>query len=565
MYVKLGGFELGPRPCTHLGDGNAALDGRAAVDVDAEGWEDRAAAGLRRGQEVGAMSFRSMRRGRLVGLGLSALVAVALGGSGAAAAGGGGVGAITEYALPSGSGNLSAIGFGADGRLWFPESFHDQVGAVSTKGVITSYPIASGSGVYGIVMGPDGSLWLPEHDGRKIGVMSTSGTLLTEYPQPSAQPFDISGGPDGSLWWTDEQVSPSKIDKITTGGADTPYTGATSFAHQIRAGADGNLWFSENVNGNNSKLGRITTSGTVTEFPLANALAAPLGVAAGPDGNIWFTEACNCANMIGKITPSGAITEYPVPTANAGPQYIAAGPDGNLWFTEEAGNKVGRITPSGTITEFTIPTPNADAVGITIGPDGNMWFLEGGAHKVARISVADKNTSYALVTDAGVIAKAIKLKKQGISVEWVFEGPAVHTVTDSSGMGLFDSGDHGIVSYYSFAFSAAGTYAFHDTHNGQIKGTVSVPIAATASGSQATVTWSSAAPPSGYVFDVQLAQPGSKTFLDWKTSQTATSASFGPGDPLYVGAGKYQFRARLRNTGNGNASGYSAGKAVTLS
>ena len=38
-------------------------------------------------------------------------------------------------------------------------------------------------------------------------------------------------------------------------------------------------------------------------------------------------------NNIGRITTSGIITEYPVPTANSY-LYITAGPDGALWFTD---------------------------------------------------------------------------------------------------------------------------------------------------------------------------------------------------------------------------------------
>ena len=40
------------------------------------------------------------------------------------------------------------------------------------------------------------------------------------------------------------------------------------------------------------------------------------------------------ANQIGRITTAGVITEFPIPTAGSGPAGIAAGPDGNLWFTE---------------------------------------------------------------------------------------------------------------------------------------------------------------------------------------------------------------------------------------
>jgi streptogramin lyase len=63
----------------------------------------------------------------------------------------------------------------------------------------------------------------------------------------------------------------------------------------------------------------------------------------GPDGNLWFTE--YWGNKIGRITPTGTITEFPIPTKGAGSVGIALGPDGNLWFTEFATNKIGRVTP----------------------------------------------------------------------------------------------------------------------------------------------------------------------------------------------------------------------------
>jgi virginiamycin B lyase len=49
--------------------------------------------------------------------------------------------------------------------------------------------------------------------------------------------------------------------------------------------------------------------------------------------------------MIGRITTEGAITEFPLPTAGAQPAIIITGPDGNLWFSEFAGDRIGRITP----------------------------------------------------------------------------------------------------------------------------------------------------------------------------------------------------------------------------
>src|SRR5262245_23754173 len=56
------------------------------------------------------------------------------------------------------------------------------------------------------------------------------------------------------------------------------------------------------------------------EFPIPTAGAGPIGITTGPDGNLWFTE--YLANKIGRITPSGTITEFPVPTADSRPSSI---------------------------------------------------------------------------------------------------------------------------------------------------------------------------------------------------------------------------------------------------
>jgi virginiamycin B lyase len=64
---------------------------------------------------------------------------------------------------------------------------------------------------------------------------------------------------------------------------------------------------------------------------------------AGSDGALWFTEADG--NSIGRITTSGTIAEFPLPEPASAPYGIASGPDGALWFTELSGNKIGRIHP----------------------------------------------------------------------------------------------------------------------------------------------------------------------------------------------------------------------------
>src|SRR5205814_275274 len=123
-----------------------------------------------------------------------------------------------------------------------------------------------------------------------------------------------------------------------------------STPQEIAAGPDGSMWFTE-YDGN--EIGRITTRGAITEYPIPTAYNY---------------------NRIGRTTMEGVTTEYAIPTPRSYPEGITAGPDGALWFTEALVNKIGRITTDGVITEYPIPTPSTYPRGIAAGPDGNLWF-----------------------------------------------------------------------------------------------------------------------------------------------------------------------------------------------
>jgi virginiamycin B lyase len=93
----------------------------------------------------------------------------------------------------------------------------------------------------------------------------------------------------------------------------------------------------------------MTTNGTVTQFHIPTPNAKPEDIVLGNDGNLWFTEFNG--NKIGRITPTGHITEYPIPTPYAGAQGIAscrlfgcaAGTHGKIWFVETLAGNVGRL------------------------------------------------------------------------------------------------------------------------------------------------------------------------------------------------------------------------------
>lgn len=95
------------------------------------------------------------------------------------------------------------------------------------------------------------------------------------------------------------------------------------------------MWFTEGVGG---RIGRITTTGVVTEFPIPTANGGE--ITTGPDGALWFVAG---RGKIGRITTAGLVTEFAVPTDGSGPHSITTGPDGALWFTEYYGSRVGRL------------------------------------------------------------------------------------------------------------------------------------------------------------------------------------------------------------------------------
>jgi YD repeat-containing protein len=254
-------------------------------------------------------------------------------------------GAVTEYGPLPAESDPEGIVTGADGNLWFTERYTGKIGRITPSGHVTEYPVATSSEPDGIAAGPDGNLWFTQEAG-KIGTITTAGTVK-EYALPAgSRPSGISVGPDGNLWFTDKGTS--KIGKITTAGVITEYAlPANSEPSSIAVGPDNNLWFTDLYS---RKIGKITTAGVVTEYAAGLGEVNPRGISTGPDGNLWWVGWNGGKSRIVKMTTSGTTTEYPLPEGSS-PEWVTAGPDGNLWFTENGKTKIGQISTSGEVVE----------------------------------------------------------------------------------------------------------------------------------------------------------------------------------------------------------------------
>jgi streptogramin lyase len=248
---------------------------------------------------------------------------------------------------------LADIKLGPDGNMWAVGSSYAEILKISPSGTYTTYPLSQSS-YYpeGLVVGSDGNLWFCENQHSSIAKITTSGAI-TEYRLPGtvALPYAVALGPDGNVWFVDQYQH--AFGNITPAGTITEYPmPSQGVGYGITTGPDGNMWITDQKN---NAIVKASTAGTVLgSYPIPSSDAQPYGIAAGPDGNMWFTEFYT--GKIGRVTPSGTMTEFTIPTGSAGPMHIYAGPDGRIWYTEmgaEVGNgKIGYITTSGQMRDF---------------------------------------------------------------------------------------------------------------------------------------------------------------------------------------------------------------------
>ena len=209
-------------------------------------------------------------------------------------------------------------------------------------------------------------------------------------PRPPGDPYRITLGPDGNLWFT--EIFAGKIGRVTPSGTVTEFT-VGGQPTGIAPGPDGRLWFADMWLG---QVRSISTSGVLGSA--FGGLNNPRDVVTGADGNLWVSEFN--ANAITRLNLQGSVTRFTIPVGSS-PNGVAAGPDGNVWFT--AFETVGRITPAGVITEFTPPTAGSWVFDIAQGPDGNMWFTQRNVGQVGRVTPAGDITEHVTPIPPGTL------------------------------------------------------------------------------------------------------------------------------------------------------------------
>ena len=142
-----------------------------------------------------------------------------------------------------------------------------------------------GANPSGITAGPDGNLWFTEFGTNQIGRITTLG-IITEFGPVSGSPDRIAAGPDGNLWFTEPFPFDRRIGRITTAGVITEFQLADgSQPRGIVAGPDGNLWFTDYGAG---ALTRMSPAGVVIDSERVRD--GPWGIGRGLGNTIWLTQ-----------------------------------------------------------------------------------------------------------------------------------------------------------------------------------------------------------------------------------------------------------------------------------
>jgi virginiamycin B lyase len=264
-------------------------------------------------------------------------------------------------------------------------------------------------------LGPRSTFWFTTGDTPgSIGRLTPSRHAVRLFPLPPSGwnvSLRVVNGPDGNLWATvDAYPGKGGIAKITPSGQITVYLLPTSGADlgYITVGSDGNLWFTEH---SPNKFGRITPSGTITEFPFED-IGAPNGIINGPDGRLWICEQgafnVNTGHQtygrIERVNTDGTIyATYDIAPNNWQnvPEDITVGADSKLWFTQfnaisQTIYEISNVTLGGTITQYDTPTTNAGPGSPILAGDGNVWFTEAYAAQLGRITPSGRITEFPL-------------------------------------------------------------------------------------------------------------------------------------------------------------------------
>ncbi|HRK41013.1 MAG TPA: hypothetical protein PLN95_02945 [Candidatus Saccharibacteria bacterium] len=246
--------------------------------------------------------------------------------------------------------------------LWFTNANTSYIGVISPSGNVRSYKSSlNGSYFTPIAKGSDGRVWFAGNT-QKIHAMSTNGKETT-YTIPS-QPILVESmvlGPDKNIWFTTWNNNQQGIvGKITPSGTVTEYKLRNGYARGLTVGADGRVWFATGLG-----AGSISTSGNISYVDTYGGRSySPWGIASAGKA-IWLLghDGSEGSKLI-RVGLDGTFKSYSSASTN-NLFRVYSGPNNTAWFSDWTSGSIGRITESGKITRFAAPAGYKNVLGLT--------------------------------------------------------------------------------------------------------------------------------------------------------------------------------------------------------
>ena len=323
-------------------------------------------------------------------------------------------GSTVEYAPGPGQA-MGTMATGSDGNVWYSYANLTSPGgglramATGSNVVLASYAMPATlfplpyQDPASLVSGPDGRLWFVQGEGPQgtpiLGAVTTSGTYSAYSLPAGTAATGVTPGANNDLWIAAGSVI---LNSTVTGTIRSfPLPSGTTASGTPVIGPDGAVWFAASQSGAGA-IGRMTTTGAVSVFPLARPTGAQPGwsvmataLTVSPTNVIWATVLA--ADPMGSASTGSIVavqTTGAMGTVAALPSYscvlaceILSAQDGNGWTT--SGNAIVRITPGGIVTSYTVVTKtgNAQVAGLIVGPDKNLWFTDGVQGNVGELAM----------------------------------------------------------------------------------------------------------------------------------------------------------------------------------
>lgn len=407
-------------------------------------------------------------------------------------------GYIITYPTQNNETAPNAIAVDSQGTVWFTlqnESF--LVSLFPENGTMHEYhiPMSSNSGsvTWGIAVDNSRHLvWFTEQLTNAIWSFDMNTNKFTEYALKTAGafPFDLALDKQGNVWFT--EIFGEKIGEITSSGNLTefpiPLNAQYLEPSGIAVSDNGPVWFTLPGVGDIASF----NAGKFSFYNVSHVMVDPLGISIDKNGNLWLTQ--HGPSFFTEFNPSTGLfrttsTSIPnPPLSESYPYFDCISHNGDVWINEHYGNSIAVFDPANqTLIEYHVPLGHAfpgDLSGMltmALSPVNEQpWFTEYFTGKVATVNTSEPvDMQLSIANNSGLFGQPLKINNDSnVSIGLVLKNIGPENITLQTSVGNFSQ------SYkFEFQFSTpAGQGSFNSnliiTNKGSSPGVYFITVSA---------------------------------------------------------------------------------------